>query len=82
MYFTRIHEIDARYNLNIDSECLSTFHRIKILTLLREFVDEIGGIDKYIEGCEQFPECGDRSGITLHDIMNEDLTIIKRSQDD
>jgi hypothetical protein len=47
---------------------------------LREFVQEIS-VANYMKLVEVFPQCGEGSGYTLEDILNEDIVLIIRDPD-
>jgi hypothetical protein len=83
MYLTEIADVDENWpdgdeeSSSIDDDCLNYFHKLKILTLLRE-VFQKNNI-KEIERVEEKYHCIENSNITFEDILNKDLTFIKRS---
>ena len=75
MYFTQIQDIDRRWPDN-DEECMVKFHRIRSLRLLRDVFQRIG--EKRIRELNEHFNVLSSCGFTREEILNEDLTVIRR----
>ncbi|CAF0828595.1 unnamed protein product [Rotaria sp. Silwood1] len=75
MYFTQIQDIDKRWADN-EQDCLTMFHRIRTLRLLREVFEKLG--KERINALNGHFHSLDACGFSLNEILQEDLTLIRR----
>jgi hypothetical protein len=75
MYLTQIYDLDDRWPDDED-QCLVMFHRNRSLRLLREAFEILG--KKRIDELDRHFNIIATCGFTLDEILNEDLTLIRR----
>lgn len=75
MYFTQLQDVDRRWPDN-DADCLMMFHRIRSLSLLRDVFKEIGS--RRVQELNEHFNVLNSCGFTREEILNEDLTLVRR----